>query len=63
MRTGADTYESKPWADRALSLIEAQITNGDWTDPVAGQVRLQAYAERWIAHRVGLRPRNIELYQ
>jgi integrase len=63
MRTGADTYESKSWADRALSLIEAQITTGEWTDPVAGQVKLQIYAERWIAQRVGLRPRTIELYR
>ncbi len=46
-----------------LSLIEAQITRGEWTDPVAGQVKLQAYAERWIAQRVGLRPRTVELYQ
>jgi hypothetical protein len=37
MRTGADTYETKAWADRALSLIEAQLTTGEWTDPVAGQ--------------------------
>ncbi len=63
MRTGADTYESKSWADRALSLIEAQMTTGEWTDPVAGQVKLQAYAERWVAQRVGLRPRTLELYR
>jgi integrase len=63
MRTGADTYESKSWADRALSLIEAQITTGEWTDPVAGQVKLQAYADRWIVQRVGLRPRTVELYR
>jgi integrase len=33
---------------------------GPW---VAGQVKLHAYAARWIGHRVGLRPRTIELYQ
>ena len=63
MRTGADTYESKSWADRALSLIEAQMITGEWTDPVAGQVKLEAYGEKWIAHRAGLRPRTIELYR
>jgi hypothetical protein len=63
MRTGRDTYESKPWADRALSLIEAQLTTGEWTDPVAGRVKLKDYAERWIEQRAGLRPRTIELYR
>lgn len=63
MRTGADTYETKAWADRALALIEAQLTTGEWTDPVAGQLKLQVYAERWITQRVGLRPRTVELYR
>ncbi len=63
LRTGTDTYESKSWADRALSLIEAQMTTGEWIDPVAGQVRLDAYAERWISQRIGLRPRTLELYR
>jgi integrase len=62
-RTGADTYETRAVADRALSLIEAQITTGEWTDPVAGKARLGVYAQRWIDHRPGLRPRTVELYQ
>src|SRR5262249_37016648 len=62
MRTGADTYERLSSARRALSLIEAQLVTGDWTDPVDGKVRLRAYAERWIAHHAGLRPRTRELY-
>jgi integrase len=63
LRAGADTYESKAWADRALSLIEAQMTTGEWTHPVAGQVRLSVYADRWITQRVELRPATIELYK
>jgi hypothetical protein len=62
MRTGADTYDRLSLAKRALSLIEAQLVTGDWTDPVGGKVRLRVYAERWIAHHAGLRPRTRELY-
>src|SRR6266487_6248916 len=62
MRTGAETYERLSSAKRALSLIEAQLVTGEWTDPVGGKVKLRTYAERWIAHHAGLRPRTRELY-
>jgi integrase-like protein len=62
MRTGAETYERLSSAKRALTLIEAQLVTGEWTDPVGGKLRLQAYAERWIVHQAGLRPRTRELY-
>ena len=62
MRTGVETYERLSSAKRALSLIEAQLVTGEWTDPVGGKVRLRTYAERWIAHHAGLRPRTRELY-
>jgi integrase len=62
-RTGTQTYESKAVADRALSLVEAQIMTGQWTDPVAGKTRLSVYARRWIDQRPGLRPRTVELYE
>ncbi len=63
LRAGADTYATKASASRALSLIEVQLTTGEWTDPVAGQVKLRAYADRWISQRIGLRPRTVELYR
>jgi integrase len=62
MRTGTETYERLSSAKRALTLIEAQLVTGQWTDPVAGKERLRSYADRWIAHHAGLRPRTIELY-
>ena len=62
MRMGAETYERLSSAKRALTLIEAQLVTGEWTDPVGGKVRLRTYAERWIAHHAGLRPRTRELY-
>ncbi|UBU14089.1 tyrosine-type recombinase/integrase [Nonomuraea gerenzanensis] len=63
MRTGTDTYERKSDAERALSLIEAQIIKGEWNDPERGKVKLRDYAETWIAQRPGLRPRTVDLYR
>jgi hypothetical protein len=62
MRTGAETYERLTSARRALTLIEAQLVTGEWTDPIGRKIRLRSYAERWIAHHAGLRPRTRELY-
>lgn len=45
-RMGPDTYERKGDAVRALTLAEAQLSRGDWTDPARAQVRLQDYADR-----------------
>ena len=35
---------------------------GTWVDPGAGRLAFGVYAERWLAQRVGLRPRTAELY-
>jgi integrase len=63
IRTGMDTYERKGDADRALTLIEAQIIAGEWTDPDRGKVKLVDYAGTWIDQRAGLRPRTVDLYR
>lgn len=63
MRTGPDTYERKGDAERALSLVEAQIIRGEWTDPDRGKIKLQDYADTWISQRPGLRPRTVDLYR
>jgi hypothetical protein len=62
MRAGAETYERLTSARWALALIEAQLVTGEWTDPIGRKIRLRSYAERWIAHHAGLRPRTRELY-
>ncbi len=62
LRTGADTYPDKRSADRALSLIEAQLLTGEWTDPQRAKITVQTYAEKWVSERPNLRPRTIELY-
>ena len=63
MRTGPDTYERKSDAERALVLIEAQITAGEWADPERGRVKLADYASAWITQRPKLRPRTVDLYR
>jgi hypothetical protein len=63
MRSAAETFARRSDAERYLSLVEAQIVRGEWTDPDRGKRLLQDYAEDWIAQRPGLRPRTIELYR
>ncbi len=63
MRTGQETYERSSDADRALVLIEAQLTTGKWTDPDRGKVKLADYATTWIMQRPNLRPRTVDLYR
>jgi integrase len=62
MRAGQDTFERKSDAERALSIIEAQMIAGEWTDPERGKVKLGDYAVAWIVQRPGLRIRTVDLY-
>ena len=61
--TAPETYERKTDAERALVLIEAQISAGNWTNPERGKVKLEDYAATWITQRPGLRPRTVDLYR
>jgi integrase len=63
MRTGQETYARISDAEKALVLIEAQMTLGKWTDPDRGKVKLADYAATWIAQRPNLRPRTVGLYR
>jgi integrase len=62
-RNAPETFERKSDAERALVMIEAQLSAGQWTDPERGKVRLAEYAETWIAQRPGLRPRSADNYR
>ncbi|MEV7013637.1 site-specific integrase [Streptosporangium sp. NPDC051022] len=62
LRTGSATYATRTDADRALTLIEAQILSGEWTDPDHGKVLLSDYSESWIKERPNLRPKTVEGY-
>jgi len=62
-RAGETTYPTKRAAERALALIEAKLTTGDWNDPRRSKAKLGEYADRWIAERAHLRPRTVEIYR
>jgi integrase len=63
LRSHPVTFARKAEADRALTLIEAEITQGRWTDPDRAKIGLVDYAEVWIDQRPGLRSRTIEIYR
>src|SRR6266487_5983383 len=60
MRSHPETFARKSDADRVVSLLEAQLIAGEWTDPRRGRVNLGEYARLWITQRTGLRPRSEE---
>jgi hypothetical protein len=62
LRPGEETFARKGEAERYLTIVEAQMAKREWIDPDRAKVRLQDYAERWIAQRPNLRPRTIHLY-
>jgi integrase len=61
--TAPDTFQRKSDAERWLTLTEAQIFNGDWTDPQRGKILLGDYGAAWIRERPNLRPKTLELYR
>lgn len=62
LRALDETYERKSDAERALSLVEAQLAKREWTDPERAKITLADYADAWIDQRPGLRPRTKDLY-
>ena len=61
-RAAPETFVSKTDAEVWLTLKEAEIRNGDWTNPDDGKVLLADYAATWVAERPALRPKTVELY-
>jgi integrase len=62
-RPAPQTFDSKTSAERWLTLNEAEVIRGDWTNPDAGRVLFGRYARDWIDERPGLRPKTLELYR
>src|SRR5580700_4270930 len=62
-RPAPETFADKTDAEVWLTLKEAEIVQGEWVNPEAGQVQLAEYASTWIEERPGLRPKTIELYR
>ena len=62
-RPADETFATKGDAEVWLTLKEAEILNGDWTNPDDGKVLLADYAGTWIEERPGLRPKSVTLYR
>jgi hypothetical protein len=61
---GIDTCKScRTSAEQWLSITEAQLLRGDWTDPDRARITVHDYVAAWISQRPGLRPRTVELYR
>lgn len=53
------TFARKSDAAEWLSLAEAELLRGEWTDPTLGQVSVRDFGETWIAeHKIGRRTRE-----
>lgn len=63
LRSHPQTFDRKGDAERMLSLIEAQIVSGEWTNPQRGKTKLADYARDWIAQRPGLRVWTVDFYR
>jgi integrase len=51
LRAAKETFETKTDADLALTLIEADISRGKWSDPDADKVNFGEFATAWLKDR------------
>jgi integrase len=61
-RPAPQTFDSKTSAERWLTVIEAEVIQGEWINPDAGRVLFGKYAHDWIEERPDLRPKTVQLY-
>jgi integrase len=60
---GPTTYGTKREATTWLALAEADLVRGDDLDPNSRSRLFKPYAEEWLAAKVELRPKTVELYR
>ena len=63
VRPADDTFATKTGAETWLTRKEAEILDGDWIDPDAGEIQISDYAATWIEERPGLRPKTVINYR
>jgi integrase len=64
LRSAPTTFATEAEADRYLAMVEVDLARGMWFDSDAGEIRLDAYAPRWLTERpVELQPRTAEIYE
>ena len=57
------TFRTRKEAENYAVEQRSGRLHGSWVDPRAGKLPLGSYAALWLAQRVGLRPRTVELYR
>jgi integrase len=57
------TFRSREDAEVFEATERVSRSQGSWIDPAGGNTRLDQYASEWLALRVDLRPRTLELYE
>ena len=62
-RAADDTFATKSEAQDWLTLKVAEILEGDWIDPDAGEILITDYASTWIEERPGLRSKSAKNYR
>ncbi len=62
-RVSLGSFRTKTEAERALAVAVGEQTKNAWVNPRSGRLTFATYAEGWIDHRSGLRPRTVELYE
>jgi integrase len=62
-RPAPNTFATKTGAEVWLIRKEAEILDGEWLDPDAGNVLLADYGASWIAERPNLRPKTVQTYE
>jgi integrase len=60
--TAPETFATKTEANRYLAGVEADLSRGQWTDPRLGRTTFAAWAARWQATTVNLRPNTRAAY-
>lgn len=50
-RYAPETFETRKEADDWLTLRQAELLRGEWTDPNRGRLPFRDYAERWVKER------------
>ena len=59
LRSAPEIFGSKRETEQWLTVVESEVLQGDWSDPLAGRVTLGEYSQRWIVeHRLGQRTRE-----
>jgi integrase len=62
-RVSIGSYTTRAAAERALAGAVADQSKGVFVNPRSGRVTFAVYAQDWLAHRPGLRPKTAELYE